>query len=251
MKSLKPEQKIRTSREVIQYHHKYYAETASVYDQMHVSADDEHYVALKYLTQLADGSDISSVLDVGCGTGRAMKYLSERGIDAWGLEPVPELIGEAISKHGLDVHSFVCGTGENLPFAAQSFDAVCEFGMLHHVPDSEKVVKEMMRVARKAIFISDSNRFGQGRMIARLVKLSLAKTGLWRPFNFIKTRGKGYTILEGDGLTYSYSVYDSYRQLAEWATKIILIPTSPQTTASWSQPLLTSAHVLLCAFREE
>jgi ubiquinone/menaquinone biosynthesis C-methylase UbiE len=54
---------------------------------------------------------------------------------------------------------------------SNSIDAAFECGVLHHVAEPSHVVGEMMRVARKAIFLSDSNRFGQGRLIARILKL--------------------------------------------------------------------------------
>ncbi len=145
----------------------------------------------------------------------------------------------------------VCGSGESLPFADDSFDAVCEFAILHHVENPNAVVREMIRVARKAVFISDANRFGQGGRVARVLKLALYKLRLWHAVNFIKTAGKGYSFSEGDGLFYSFSVFDSYQILAEWADRIVLVPTAPATSTSWFGPLVTSAHVLLCAFKED
>jgi hypothetical protein len=59
-----------------------------------------------------------------------------------------------------------------------------------------------------------------------------------------------YTISEGDGLTYSYSVFDSYSQLAKWADTIWLVPTeNEKSVRSWLHPLITSPHVLLCAIK--
>jgi hypothetical protein len=68
--------------------------------------------------------------------------------------------------------------------------------------------------------------------------------------NWVKTRGKGYIITEGDGLSYSYSVYDSHNQLARWASNVFLLPTENLCGSSWSGPLLTSSVVLLAAIRE-
>jgi len=79
--------------------------------------------------------------------------------------------------------------------------------------------------------------------------LLLYKTGLWWPANFIKSRGRRYLLSEEDGLAYSYSIYDNYPQVARWARQIILMPTLPHDNATWLTPLLTSAHILLCAFR--
>jgi hypothetical protein len=108
----------------------------------------------------------------------------------------------------------------------------------------------MLRVARKAVFLCDSNRFGQGPLPARLLKLALYKTKLWGVFNYLRTGGKRYSITEGDGLAYSYSVYDSMEPIARWANRVILIPTAGLESASWYHPLLTSSGILVCALKD-
>jgi SAM-dependent methyltransferase len=220
---------------------------------MHVNPEDEHFLALRHISSWVPWLGITSVLDTGCGTGRAVKYFLENhpGLEVRGVEPVQALLDQAIRQQGIPAGRLVLGRGQALPFADQSFDAVCEFGVLHHVPDPDRMVREMTRVAKKAVFLSDSNRFGQGRRLARVAKLVLYRLHLWGAANWVKTRGKGYTISEGDGLAYSYSVYDSYRELAAWADRMILIPTNKDQAGTWFNPLLTSRHVLLCALRGE
>ena len=112
-----------------------------------------------------------------------------------------------------------------LAFPDDAFDLVCEFATLHHVPEPGKAVSEMLRVARKAIFISDNNNFGQGSWVARLTKQLINAAGLWPIADLIKTRGKGYTISEGDGLFYSYSVFNDYKQIAEQCETVHLLGT--------------------------
>src|SRR5207253_1727294 len=104
-----------------------------------------------------------SLLDVGAGTGRGIKFFMERNPDLKivSIEPVQALIDEAI-KGGVPEGIVAQGRGEALPFNDRAFDAVCEFGVLHHASNPDEVLAEMMRVARKAVFISDTNRFGQG-----------------------------------------------------------------------------------------
>jgi ubiquinone/menaquinone biosynthesis C-methylase UbiE len=143
------------------------------------------------------------------------------------------------------------GSGYQLPFEDEAFDAVFECGVLHHVADPGRVVAEMIRVAKRAVFLSDSNRFGQGSHSARLLKLALYQCGLWPAARYLQTKGKMYTLSQGDGLAYSYSVFDSYHQLAAGTQQIWLLPTVEQSNRrSWVHPLLTSTHVLLCAFKE-
>jgi SAM-dependent methyltransferase len=224
----------------------YYENTAAEYRSMHVTEGDEHYRALSYIASMAATWGISSFLDVGSGTGRAVQFLNERGFHVRGVEPVEALMDQAdVAVRQLIQH----GRGEALPYPDASFDAVCEFGVLHHVRRPDLVVREMLRVARKAVFLSDANRFGQGRRPVRILKLILSKLGLWPVANLIKTKGKIYSYSEGDGIFYSYSVYDSLSLVSTWAEEAYIHPLMPQRSDSWFQPVLTSEQVLLCAFR--
>jgi SAM-dependent methyltransferase len=163
---------------------------------------------------------------------------------------VAALLQQGRSVGNLSGVSFLQASGEALPFPDNSFDAVCESATLHHVPHPSAVVGEMLRVARKVVVIADSNRFGQGSWPARLLKLFLYKLGLWRVFDFLRTRGKHYQISEGDGLFYSYSVYDSYHLAARWADRVMLVSGDSGHSISWLHPLLTAKGVILVAIRE-
>jgi hypothetical protein len=55
---------------------------------------------------------------------------------------------------------------------------------------------------------------------------------------------------EGDGLAYSYGVYDSYDLVALWADRIILVPANPGNAPSWFHPLLNRDAILSFAFKE-
>jgi len=231
---------------------RYYTETAAAYDAMHVRENDGHAAALRLISALVEQGQFRTVLDVGCGTGRALRHFRahHRDLHVRGIEPVEALIRQAVEVHGVAADALVCGRGEFLPYSDGSFDAVCEFGILHHVPDPNAVVREMLRVARRAVFLSDANRFGQGSRVSRLAKLALYQLKLWPLANYVKTRGRGYAITAGDGLAYSYSVFDSYELLARWAPRIIFVPTRPASANSWAHPLLTASEVLACAIRD-
>jgi ubiquinone/menaquinone biosynthesis C-methylase UbiE len=230
----------------------YYRATAHQYDALHMEEDREHNVALKYVSGLIGSLGISSILDVGCGTGRAMKHFIKCNptVKVHGIEPVEELIEQAVHNNLVPSSAITRAFGQALPFANSSFDATCEFGVLHHVKEPNLVVQEMMRVSRKAIFLSDENRFARGGIHSKLAKLALYKLGIFHGAYYLKTFGRGYRFSEGDGLAYSYSVFDSFEILSQWADRIILIPTNSEKPPSWLHPLLTSFHVLLCAVRD-
>ena len=230
---------------------RYYQRTAGSYDHWHAGTDVEHEVALQFISGFVNSFGYTSVLDVGAGTGRALGWLRSRHprLDVRGIEPVNALIDQAV-QNGVSKGAILRASGEKLPFKDESFDVVCETGVLHHVREPKKVVGEMMRVARRAIFLSDNNRFAHGHLLSRLGKLTLYKLRLWNLAYLIKTRGKGYVVSDEDGVFQSYSVYDSHEALAEWADRIVFVPTGRQDRTSWIHPLITSYHVMLCAIKD-
>ena len=234
----------------------YYNNIASVYDS--IGHEDGRRLCVDYISMFIWHKGLSSALDVGCGTGKGISQVLDAcpKLNIRGVEPTESLLQQAVRVNKISAGILACGMGESLPFKDNSFDVVFEVAVLHHVKRPDLVVKEMVRVARKAIFLADNNRFGHGTLLARCVKLTLYKLKLWRLFRWIHTRGNYYTITEGDGLAYSYSVYDSIDLISRWADEVILIPTvnlkvrSEPTIHSWLTPLLTSPGVLLCAFKD-
>jgi len=207
----------------------YYARTAAQYDAMHVDEGDEHYRALDWLANLIRQNSYTSLLDIGSGTGRALRYLKERQpIRYLGVEPVEALRAQGHAQ-GLNDDELVDGNALALDLADDSFDVVSEFGVLHHIKDHRKAVAEMCRVAKHGVFISDSNNFGQGSPLARLVKQSINAVGMWGAFDWVMTRGKGYHWSEGDGLFYSYSVMNDLPVLRRKFPKLHFLSTMPSS----------------------
>lgn len=186
----------------------YYARTAADYDAMHVAEADEHAIALGWLAAMIEQRGYASVLDVGSGTGRVLRHLKRvPGLDLRGIEPVAGLraVGHG---NGLSPQQLTDGDALALAFPDNSVDLVCAFGVLHHIADHRRAVSEMCRVAKRAVFISDANNFGQGSLRNRAVKQALRAVGLWRAVDYVRTGFKGYHYSEGDGVFYSYSMFD-------------------------------------------
>lgn len=204
----------------------YYSKSAGQYDSMHVNEQDEHFFALSFMVAMLDYLKVRSVLDVGSGTGRAIRYIKKHRPDIRivGVEPVKELreVGYAL---GLSKEELIDGDATELKFSAREFDLVCEFGVLHHIKRPDIAVSEMLRVADKAIFISDSNNFGHGSRASRSIKQMINYFGMWKMADLIKTKGRGFTISEGDGLAYSYSVFNNYNLIQSSCSNIHLLNT--------------------------
>jgi ubiquinone/menaquinone biosynthesis C-methylase UbiE len=226
---------------------RYYAETAHKYDAMHVHEGDAHYFALCLMLAAVNLLGVKSILDIGSGTGRAIAQIKRFRPDVLvkGIEPVKELREIAHSK-GISTEELIDGTALALQFGDGDFDLVCEFGALHHIKTPAHAIAEMLRVAKKAVFISDSNNFGQGSPLRRSLKQLFRLFGLWRVINLIKTAGHGYTISEGDGLAYSYSVFSNYKQIRAQCKSVHLL----NTTAAGANLYRTAAHVALLGIKK-
>jgi ubiquinone/menaquinone biosynthesis C-methylase UbiE len=226
---------------------RYYAQTATRYDAMHLG-DVEHVFALRFLLATLDQFGFNSVLDVGSGTGRVVSFIKEQRPNTRiiGVEPVKRLREMGHAK-GISEGELVEGDATRLTFGSGEFDLVCVFGVLHHVRRPAIAVSEMLRVARRAIFISDSNNFGQGSFLARSLKQLIDAVGMWKVADFVKTKGRGYTISEGDGLAYSYSVFNQYRQIRKKCCSIHIL----NTMNGGVNPYRSAGHVALLALKKQ
>jgi SAM-dependent methyltransferase len=225
----------------------YYARTADAYDGTHVHEQDEHNFALYWLSSLIEHFTVKSVLDIGSGTGRVPLFLSRHHplVRVVGVEPVAELRRKGYEK-GLLKEQLITGDATNLPFTANSYDMVCEFGALHHIRDHRRAASEMARVAKMGIFLSDGNNFGQGSYLSRAIKQGLRVSRLWPLANLVKTRGRGYHFSEGDGVHYSYSVFDSSSIVKQKFPRVHQL----NTGAAGPNLYRTASHVAVFAYRQ-
>jgi 2-polyprenyl-3-methyl-5-hydroxy-6-metoxy-1,4-benzoquinol methylase len=97
-----------------------------------------------------------SVLDVGCGEG----VLTERWAASLGDRPVvgidlddPKLADEWATRQRPNL-SFQVNPASDLPFDDGSFDLAAAIEVLEHVPDPERTVAEMARVAKRHLLVS-------------------------------------------------------------------------------------------------
>jgi ubiquinone/menaquinone biosynthesis C-methylase UbiE len=82
------------------------------------------------------------VLEVGCGTGLILSRLAERAHSAVGIDLSRGMLARARAR-GLDVAQALA---TELPFPDASFDLVCSFKVLAHVPNIHQAMREMARV---------------------------------------------------------------------------------------------------------
>ncbi len=227
----------------IQY--QYYTQTAECYDKKHL--DIEHILAVHILAAYIEFYNIKTVLDVGAGTGKTVHWLKNRfpNLVVKGIEPVKALREQGYKK-GISHQDLIDGDAYQLAFPDNTFYLVCEFAILHHVKEPEKVIHEMSRVASKMVAISDVNFMGQGSLVLRWLKFAIFFLGLWSLANYFKTKGKGYTLSKGDGLAYSYSVYQSLRTLnRSWQT--LRLHSTKGKSDTFFGSFISAEHLLIIA----
>lgn len=149
-------------------------------------------------------------------------------------------------KHGLEPNELVPGNALDLEYENATFDIVSEFGALHHIRTPKRAVSEMLRVARTAIFISDCNNFGQGSVAVRAAKQLLDATRLWPLTVWLKTRGKMYHYSEGDGISYSYSVFNNYHLIEKYCSRIHIMNTKQKSRNMYRE----ASHVALLGIKD-
>lgn len=85
------------------------------------------------------------VLDIGCGEGRVVRKLCDRGAVATGLDPIPQLLEQA---RATGPGEFVEGFAESLPFDDASFDLVVAYLSLCDVRGYREAIAEQVRVLK-------------------------------------------------------------------------------------------------------
>lgn len=82
-------------------------------------------------------------LDLGCGMGGFLPGLGELCASVF---PSDVSVESLVHCRERGYGAGVCSSGYALPYADRSFDLVCMFDALEHIPDDERVMREAARV---------------------------------------------------------------------------------------------------------
>ena len=203
----------------------YYDASAGSYDDLHsAETNPEHTRAMEIGWPLF-GTSVSSVLDVGSGTGRSLAWLSQRekAIKLLGIEPSTGMI--EIAKKNVPTGEFQKGNGESLPYETGSVDVAIATGIMHHADNPSRIISEMFRVSRKGVLISDHNNYAFGGSRAQRIRIGLKICGLLGAATFIRQGFKKQGYSEGDGWWYPYSLLDNYAEIARLSERVFIFPT--------------------------
>jgi SAM-dependent methyltransferase len=111
-----------------------------------------------------------AVLDIGCGTGRALPALRE-AVGPHGTVIAADLTPEMLRQACLQGHSahaaLIVADARQLPLAAASVDAVFAAGLIMHLPDPEDGLRQLARVTRPGGLLVLFHPSGRAALAAR------------------------------------------------------------------------------------
>lgn len=105
-----------------------------------------------FLTNFVDmhGLRGKKVLDIACGTGVLTEQFVRMGADVTAIDITPkavELTKKRLALYNLkaEVHE---ADAQRMPFPSNTFDFVCAWGCLMHMPETEEAISEIHRVLK-------------------------------------------------------------------------------------------------------
>lgn len=115
-----------------------------------------------WMLQKVKNAKPRSILEVGCGFGRNIRFLIENGINPaiiTGVDISPKMLQQA-KKYINNSHVHLrIAKAEKLPFEDATFDMLIIHGVFMHISDKNIsfALKECIRVAKRALIIVEQN----------------------------------------------------------------------------------------------
>jgi SAM-dependent methyltransferase len=114
---------------------------------------------LEFLRRAGLTTAATRVLEIGCGKGAILGYLQKAGHVVAGVDVDASALAYCVAPHAQLPVSVA--SGDSLPFANRSFDAVLSFDVFEHIRDSDRHLKEVRRVLRPggSYFLQTPNKW--------------------------------------------------------------------------------------------
>lgn len=88
-------------------------------------------------------------IDIGCGTGRFTKFLSKDAGFIECVDPSDAIYAADILLADTPNVRLTKASTESLPFDDETFDFAMSIGVLHHIPDTQKAMKDCVRKVKQ------------------------------------------------------------------------------------------------------
>jgi ubiquinone/menaquinone biosynthesis C-methylase UbiE len=128
-----------------------YIEKALMNNPIRAFVQRHHEAAM--MERLGGRCEGNKVLEIGCGRGVGTEIIFERfgasEVHAFDLDPkMIEMARRRLTKYPPEKLRLFVGDAEKIDAEDASFDAVFDFGIIHHIPVWQKPVAEVARVLK-------------------------------------------------------------------------------------------------------
>jgi SAM-dependent methyltransferase len=101
------------------------------------------------LELFAEWAEGKTALDVATGGGHVARRLRDAGLNVVTIDPAPGMKPDVVSR------------AEEIPFADATFDVVACRVAAHHFQNPDRALREMARVSRSLVLVSDNLYLGE------------------------------------------------------------------------------------------
>jgi len=164
------------------------------------------------------------VLEVGVGAGTDFMQWVRAGAHAYGVDLTQEAVDHVhhrLQLNGLQAVDIQVADAESLPHQDNFFDCVYSWGVIHHSPDTEQCLREIIRVTKPGgnIKIMVYNRHS----LFALYQWLLHAACKGKPFQTISTVLFNYQESSG---TKAYTRAEIKKMIAQYKVRLINIQTT-------------------------
>lgn len=146
-------------------------------------------------------STSSRILDIGCGAGTYVRFLSSLGHRVVGLDYSIPSLHRALAADPKRVGHYTGGEAYNLPFCNECFDIVISIGVFQALERPEDALNEMVRVLKP-----------QGLLIVEFLN-AFEPVALMRSF-YERLRGRLPRV-------HTYSPFQVHGWLSKWSIRVV------------------------------
>ena len=109
---------------------------------------------MEKICKLFEEKGIKRVLDLGCGTGRHLIFLSKRGFEVYGMDASPkalEIARKWLIEENEKAELHLNRIEHRFPYEDKFFDAIVSIQVIHHnlIKDIIFTIKEIERILKK------------------------------------------------------------------------------------------------------
>jgi ubiquinone/menaquinone biosynthesis C-methylase UbiE len=185
--------------------------------QAFINQSNKRYELEPYIIDFAEFVEAKGkkVLEIGVGLGADHQKFAEAGADLFGIDLTERAIMNTknrLNLFGLNT-TLSIGDAEKLHFEDNIFDIVYSWGVIHHSPNTERAIEEILRVLKKGgkakIMIYHKYSF-----VGYMLWLRYALFG-FKPFTKLNEIYSKY--LESPG-TKAYTTKEAYHMFSKFST---------------------------------